>query len=200
MQVTPTSPSGLTDRQLADAVVAGGAEWAFRELYRRHSPRLFQLVLRLVGGARPDAEDIVQDSWINAVGALPRFRWEAAFETWLTGIAINQTRSFWRRKGTRLFDPIADDSVVVRAAQIGDRLDLDAAIARLPDGYRAVLVLHDVEGLTHEEIGARLGIATGTSKSQLFAARRAMRAHLAPSGEPSVSEGEPPCEPCLKTT
>ena len=108
------------------------------------------------------------------------------------------TRSFWRRKA-RASRSIADDSVVVRRAD-GDRLDLDVAIARLPDGYRAVLVLHDVEGLTHEEIGARLGIAIGTSKSQLFAARRAMRAHLAPSEEPAVIEGEPPCEPCLKTT
>jgi RNA polymerase sigma-70 factor (ECF subfamily) len=194
------TPAALTDRELADAVVSGGAEWAFRELYRRHSPRLFQLVLRLVGGARPDAEDIVQDAWINAVGALPRFRWEAAFETWLTGIAINQARSFWRRKGTRLFDPIADDAVVAKAVAVGDKLDLDAAIARLPHGYRAVLVLHDVEGLTHEEIGARLGIAAGTSKSQLFAARRAMRAHLSPKDDASEIEGERRCEPILKTT
>jgi RNA polymerase sigma-70 factor (ECF subfamily) len=195
----PAQPTSLTDRELADAVVAGGAEWAFRELYRRHSPRLFQLVLRLVGGARADAEDIVQDAWIHAVSALSRFRWEAAFETWLTGIAINQTRSFWRRKGTRLFDPIADDSLVARAAEVGDRLDLDAAIARLPHGYRVVLVLHDVEGWTHEEIGARLGIAIGTSKSQLFAARRAMRTHLAPRDAGAAIEEEPPCEPCLKT-
>ena len=189
-----------TDRHLADTVIATGAEWAFRELYRRHTPRLFLLVLRLVGGARADAEDILQDVWMNAVGALPRFRWEAAFDTWLTGIAINQTRTFWRRKGTRIFDPIEDHPMTARPVPVGDRLDLETAVARLPDGYRAVLVLHDIEGLTHEEITERLGIAIGTSKSQLFAARRSMRAMLTPRDATTPVEGEPRCEPCLRTT
>jgi RNA polymerase sigma-70 factor (ECF subfamily) len=193
--------SSLTDRDLADAVVAGGAEWAFRELYARHTPRVFQLIRRMIGGERADAEDILQDVWIQAVRALPQFRWEATFSTWLTGIAINQTRTWWRRRGARPFDPVDERALVARDLPLGQRIDLEAALAQLPDGRRTVLVLHDIEGLTHEEIAERLGVAVGTSKSQLFAARRAMRAHLEPVATRSAAaSGERRCEVFPKTT
>jgi len=195
-----SSPLSPTDRDLADAVVAG-AEDAFRDLYARHTPRVFQLIRRLAGGERADAEDILQDVWIQAVRALPHFRWEASFSTWLTGIAINQTRTWWRKKGARLFDSVEELPLVAREAPLGQRLDLESAISQLPDGRRAVLVLHDIEGLTHEEIADRLGVAVGTSKSQLFAARRTMRAHLDPDGaRRGQTSGERRCDPCPKTT
>jgi RNA polymerase sigma-70 factor (ECF subfamily) len=195
------SLSSLTDRDLAEAVVAGGAEWAFRELYGRHAPRVFQLIRRLIGRERADAEDILQDVWIQAVRALPQFRWEATFSTWLTGIAINQTRTWWRRRGARVFEPVDERALFARELPAGQRLDLESALASLPDGRRAVLVLHDIEGLTHEEIAERLGVAVGTSKSQLFAARRAMRAYLEPDTAHEISSsGERQCDPIPKTT
>jgi RNA polymerase sigma-70 factor (ECF subfamily) len=178
MAADPLSPD---DRELVDAIIRAGDEAAFRTLYRRYTPRLFQLILRLLGPRRADAEDVLQDVWIHAVRGLPGFRWDAALSTWLTAIAITQTREWWRRRGTQLFEPIEDGHALALAAQPGDRIDLDTAIAQLPDGYRAVLVLHDIEGFTHEEIADRLGVSIGTSKSQLFAARRAMRGKLAPA-------------------
>lgn len=189
----------LSDRELADAVIADGAEWAFRELYNRHTPRVFQLILRLLSGRPSDAEDVLQEVWLHAVRGLPRFRWEAAFRTWLTSIAIAQTQEWWRRRGVRVFEALDDDVAAAKDAAPADRMDLESAIAALPTGYRTILVLHDVEGFTHDEIATRLGIAIGTSKSQLFAARRALRARLTPANATTMA-GERTCEPYLKTT
>jgi RNA polymerase sigma factor (sigma-70 family) len=167
------------DRVLASHVLAGD-ELAFRELYRRHTPRLYQLVLRLLGGRDADAEDAVQDTWLKATEQLDRFRWECAFGTWLSAIALNVAREQMRRRIRR---PEADwpedlDPPAAAPFDVVLSMDLERAVADLPDGYRAVLVLHDVEGYTHEEIGLAMGIAEGTSKSQLFWARQALRAKL----------------------
>jgi RNA polymerase sigma-70 factor (ECF subfamily) len=177
-------PAGATDRQLAAWLVEGGDERAFRELYRRHTPRLFQFVLRLMAGAEQDAEDVVQETWLRAVGALDGFRWESSFSTWLTGISVNVCRNLWRRRDGR--DLEWDPTRVAPKQELDhpERIDLERAIAALPSGYRAVLILHDLEGLTHAEIGRRLEISAGTSKSQLFAARRAMRTLLSVDVQP----------------
>lgn len=172
----------LTDQHLIETLLAEGAEWAFRELYHRHTPRVYQVVLRLMGGVEADAEDVLQDAWTRAGTALAGFRWESSFGTWLTGIAINSARSVYRSRGRREWVSVDEISPVAPPPH-AERLDLERAIALLPTGYRAVLVLHDVEGYTHEEIGEQLGIATGTSKSQLFSARRALRAMLSPRKE-----------------
>lgn len=174
------------DRALAAALLEDGDEQAFRELYRRHTPRLYQLVLRLLGGAEAEAEDVVQESWIRAVESLRQFRWESQFPTWLTGIGLNLCRDRMRRSARRA-ELIAAEPAVRAAtpARTEERIDLERALGQLPAGYREVLILHDVEGLTHNEIGSRLGIAEGTSKSQLFFARKAMRRLLAPMEEGS---------------
>jgi RNA polymerase sigma-70 factor (ECF subfamily) len=171
-------PAGATDRQLAASLVEHGDERAFRELYRRHTPRLFQFVLRLMAGVEQDAEDVVQETWLRAAGALDRFRWESSFSTWLTGISVNVCRNLWRRRDGRDLEWDPTRGVPTHELDHPERIDLERAIAALPSGYRAVLILHDLEGLTHAEIGQRLEISAGTSKSQLFAARRAMRALL----------------------
>mgnify|MGYP001050231827 CR=1 FL=1 len=177
-----------TDRQLA-ARVLDGDEAAFRALYRRHTPRLWALVARMLGhGARADAEDVIQETWIRTVEALESFRWEAAFPTWLTGIGLNCAREALRRRGRR--NETSTDGLLELMGHgarpdPGRRMDLEQAIAALPDGYRAVLVLHDLEGYTHPEISDRLGIAVGTSRSQLHHARRAMRRYLEPAAEES---------------
>ncbi|HEY0154034.1 MAG TPA: sigma factor, partial [Longimicrobium sp.] len=86
MTTATAAPPASPDRELADALLLRRDEAAFRALYRRHTPRLFQVVLRVLGGAEQDAEDVVQETWIRATERLAEFRWEAAFATWLTGI------------------------------------------------------------------------------------------------------------------
>lgn len=174
------------DRNLVEAVVRDGDEVAFRELYRRHTPRLYPLVLRMVGGEEMDAQDVVQEAWIRAVAGMRRFRGDSKFGTWLTAIGLNAARDHLRRRGRwGPTEDVTEMEVAVPPAPHGQRVDLERAIAMLPPGCRTVLVLHDVEGYTHEEIARRLGIAVGTSKSQLFAARRAARTLLAGTREMS---------------
>jgi RNA polymerase sigma-70 factor (ECF subfamily) len=138
----------------------------------------------MLGGAEAESEDVVQETWIRAADRLSGFRWESQFATWLTGISVNLCRDRLRRDARRQeLQPLDGVELHVRAGRHEDRIDLERAIALLPAGYREVLILHDVEGFTHGEIGERLGIAEGTSKSQLFFARRAMRSLLAPARE-----------------
>jgi RNA polymerase sigma-70 factor (ECF subfamily) len=163
--------------QLLSAVRAGD-DVAFLTLYRRHTAKLYGTVLRLLGGA--DAEDAVQETWLRALRGLPSFRGESSFSTWLVGIGIRCALEILRKR------PGAADADI--AEPRGDAaphltIDLERAIAALPGGYRAVFVLHDIEGLTHEEIGGLLGVEPGTSKSQLFHARRALRQRLRPTSE-----------------
>ena len=172
-----------SDRSLAE-LVQGGDELAFRQLYRRHSPRLYLLVLRLLGGAEADAEDVVQETWLKATERLSTFRWEASFGSWLSAIGLNVARETLRRRGKRE-EQWNDETDAVGPAprEKVDPVDVDRAIRGLPPGYRTVLILHDVEGYRHEEIAEKLGITAGTSKSQLFHARRAMRGALAGYGK-----------------
>ncbi|HET9441420.1 MAG TPA: sigma-70 family RNA polymerase sigma factor [Longimicrobiales bacterium] len=171
----------LSDRELVENVVVDGDERAFRELYRRHTPRLYQLVMRLTE-CEPDAEDVVQETWIRATEAAANFRWESSFGTWLTGIAINRFRELLRKRNrwpALTLEQVAEPAG--RPEGLSDRIDLEKALSLLPVGYRTVLVLHDLEGYRHEEIAEQLGIAAGTSKSQLFHARRYVRALLEPA-------------------
>ncbi len=131
-----------------------------------------------------DAEDVVQETWVQATRRLGQFRWESRFGTWLTAIALNQAREVLRRRQRRREPEMIDSlEVPVPPASHADRMDLESAIAALPDGYRAVLVLHDVEGFKHHEIAETLGISPGTSKSQLSGARRTLRRWLGRSEE-----------------
>ncbi len=168
-----------TDKALIEAVIDGGDEGAFREIYRRHTPRLMGFVFRLFGGTEEDAEDIVQETWIRACTNLPRFQWKSSFSTWLLGIGLNVTRDYMRK--IKRFDkvnalqPVAPSPALERHEE---RIDLERCIRLLPDRYRMVLVLYDVEGMKHREIAEKLDISTGTSKSQLSNARRMLREML----------------------
>ena len=162
------------------AFLSRSDEASFRSLYRAHTPALYRLALRMLDGSEADAEEAVQAAWIRAVEGLRSFRWESSLRTWLTGIILNccreaRRRGFREREAVGAFPPPPREP----PPPPGDaRVDLGRAVAGLPDGYREVLVLHDVEGLTHEEIAAALGIEIGTSKSQLHRARQALRARL----------------------
>ena len=126
----------------------------------------------------------MQETWIRAAAKLDAFAWRSSLATWLAGIAINVCRDRLRHRRARL-QPVAMDGVDVAqpSRRAGRRLDLERAIAGLAPRYRQVLVLHDVEGYTHREIASLLGIEEGTSKSQLFQARKAMRARLSAESE-----------------
>ncbi len=164
-----------SDRELARLVVDEGDEAAFRTLYRRHNPRVNGFVLRMVGGDVAEAEDILQETWIRVARALDRFRWESALSSWISGIALNRVRELARKKKRSLVEVDGEWEVPVPPSATGRRIDLERALELLPPGFRTVLVLHDVEGFTHQEIGKQLGITDGTSKSQLHGARKAMR-------------------------
>lgn len=176
----------MTETQLIQSAKRGDGS-AIQALYRLHAGRVYALVRRLAG--EDDlAEDWAQEAWIRVVRALPGFREESRFSTWLHRIAVNTAlharRSRERRAGRE--EPLEDDLHTARQTG-GDallRMRLERAMERLPEGMRRVLVLHDVEGYTHEEIGEMLGIAAGTCKSQLFKARARMRGMLAPAEDP----------------
>lgn len=178
--------SVLAEEATLLTAVGRGDEAAFRTLYRRHTPRLLRLMLRLMGEPTADADDAVQETWLRAVRALPRFRAESAFYTWLAGIGIRVAAELLRSRARWVaWEDAAEPAQEPRVGD-GERLDLERALATLPDAQRVVIVLHDVEGYTHEEIAARLGVAPGTSKSHLFRARRALRARLSSPDEVSL--------------
>lgn len=163
------------------AAAQAGDPDAFGELYHAHVGRVFALCLRLAGDSQR-AEELTQDVFVRAWERLTSYRGESAFSTWLHRLAVNvvltDRRTAWRRG--RRFELTDDPSAFERAADRpeGVAMDLEAAIARLPDGARTIFVLHDVEGFTHDEIADMTGLAAGTSKAQLFRARRLLRKWL----------------------
>jgi RNA polymerase sigma-70 factor (ECF subfamily) len=166
----------MTEQELVRQAILGD-ENAMHALYRRYAPRVYAVVRRI---ADDDAlaDDWAQEAWIRAFRALPRFRGDAAFSTWLHRVAVNSALQ-GKRKRKRHDSRESPLPPVLPGRGPRDptvlRLTLERAMEKLPDGMRKILVLHDVEGFTHEEIGELLGIASGTSKSQLFKARAKMR-------------------------
>jgi RNA polymerase sigma factor (sigma-70 family) len=165
------------DRELVENYLRRREEASFLSLYRRHTPALFGLAVRLCAGERSDAEEILQEAWVRAAQALALFRWSSSLRTWLSGIVVNGWREHARAR--RRDVPLeGEPSAAGHEVPVAARIDLAQAVGDLPDGFRAVVVLHDVEGFTHEEIGRLLGIEAGTSKSQLARAREALRRRL----------------------
>lgn len=158
-----------------------GDEDAFQSLYREQVGRVYALCLRLSGDAST-AEELTQDVFVRLWERLRSFRGESAFSTWLHRLATNVALMAYRTRGRRerLVAPVEDPEVFDRGAMpsAGEHLDLENALTRLPQGARQVFVLHDMEGFGHAEVGKLLGIAEGTSKAQLFRARRMLREML----------------------
>lgn len=166
------------DQRLVQKFLSTGDEQSFRLLYRNHAPHLYPLALRLVGGSEVDAQDALQETWIRAANKLERFEWKSSLRTWLVGILLNCIREANREHSQRREEELRDDYDGGAVHQSLAGIDLEQLIKRLPSGYRQVLTLHDIEGYTHEEIGAFLEISAGTSKSQLFHARQVLRSML----------------------
>ena len=172
MKALPDASDRALARQYLD-----GSEAAFRQLYRRHTPRMRGVVLRLLGHNAHEVDDVVQESWLRACAALDRFRWESTLCTWLCGIGAHAALEVLRRN-ERWAGDAALEFVADGAPPLGDGLDVARALDALPPRQRTVMVLHDLEGYTHDEIAALMGIVPGTSKSQLTHARQAMRSAL----------------------
>jgi RNA polymerase sigma-70 factor (ECF subfamily) len=177
MSETPTYD---TERELIRRAAEGDAR-AIRALYDRYAPRVYAIVRRIA--ADDDlAQDYAQEAWIRAIRALPTFRGDARFSKWLHRIAVNSALQALRKNESRTRrEGPAPEQIPVAPIHADTllRKRLEQALDNLPEGMRQVLILHDVEGYTHEEIGDVLGVTSGTSKSQLFKARAKMRALLA---------------------
>jgi RNA polymerase sigma-70 factor (ECF subfamily) len=171
----------VTDRDLIARVLAGDPA-AERALYDAHVDRVYRLAYRMAGDDDL-AQDITQETFIRAFERLASFRGQSALSTWLHSITVSVALNGLRkvRRLERREAPLDDAGPVAAAGRPADpdlRARMREAIAALPTGYRTVFLMHDVEGFTHEEIGAALGIESGTSKAQLSRARAKLRAAL----------------------
>jgi RNA polymerase sigma-70 factor (ECF subfamily) len=189
-------PGGASRAELDDAELIAAikrSDPGSREaLYHRYKKRVYGLALRIVGPI--DAEEVAQEAFIRIFRGLPKFRGDAALSTWIYRLAVNAALSHRsRRAGARLLTQDQSDSQNDKTIEAqpaaepvrGDavlRARLERALVQLPTGYRTVIVLHDVEGLEHEEIASILRCHVGTSKSQLHKARARLREILAVDG------------------
>jgi RNA polymerase sigma-70 factor (ECF subfamily) len=156
---------------------------AFETLYRDHASRIYALASRMAGS--PDeGEDLLQEIFLQAYRKLAGFKGESAIGTWLYRLALNHCLDFVRSKQAKMgkvTDTLDAESSIELSARRDTpiaRIDLERAMERLPAGCREAFVLHDIEGFDHKEVGQMLGVAEGTSKSQVFKARMKLRAML----------------------
>ncbi|HEX7940004.1 MAG TPA: RNA polymerase sigma factor [Gemmatimonadaceae bacterium] len=165
------------------ARVVAGDRLAARELYDAQAPRVFRLAFRLTGDEQL-AQEMTQETFIRAFAQLDKFRGESALSTWLHRVTLSVTSNAMRKvKRFREREADLDEALTVsspaREADIDLKESLHRAIDELPEIYRTTLVMHDVEGYTHEEIASVLGVAEGTCKSRLSVARAQLREKLA---------------------
>lgn len=179
------------DYQLALRVAAGDMQ-AFEELYERYHRRIYTLCLRMTNNVA-ESEDLTQEIFIHVYRKIASFRGESAMMTWLHRVTVNKVLMHFRKNSVRRERPTEDGQspepkALVRGTsdqtQAVDRIALDRAIAQLPPGYRAVFILHDVEGYEHAEIARICRTAVGTSKSQLHKARKKLNELLKVASEP----------------
>jgi len=182
-----------TDLQLTK-VAANGDMAAFEEIYKRHHRRVYSICLRMLQNAS-EAEDLTQDVFIQLYRKIGSFRGDSAFTTWLHRMTVNQVLMHFRKRTVK-YEKVTDEgetpdqvvtgSVNPQRMQIVDKIALENAITQLPDGYKNVFVLHDVEGFEHEEVARILGCSVGTSKSQLHKARLKLQKLLKKKANPRL--------------
>jgi RNA polymerase sigma-70 factor (ECF subfamily) len=182
LSLTPCAERAATDEQALIDGCRRGERPAMHAFYERYRRRVFALIARICG--HKDAEDLAQEVFLRAFRGLEKFRGDAQLSTWMYRLAVNAALSHATRAQARSRRTASDDELAEMAApepgahESSDprmRQRLSAALEALPAGYRAVLVLHDIEGLQHDEIARILGCRVGTSKSQLHKARARMR-------------------------
>jgi RNA polymerase sigma-70 factor (ECF subfamily) len=178
-----TAATALRIQPDAASLVArarGGDQSAFESVYRMHAAQVFGVCLRLAGDRR-EAEELAQDAWVRAWERLATFRGDATFGTWMHRLTVNllldrrRSDARWRRRVVSMEEDGQAERRPATAAPAGARLDLERAVATLPDGARLVFLLHEVDGYKHREIADRLGVAVGTVKAQLHRARKLLK-------------------------
>jgi RNA polymerase sigma-70 factor (ECF subfamily) len=172
----------VSEPELIKQVLAGDRV-AARELYDAHAPRVYRLAYRLTGDADL-AREFTQDTFVRAFAQLPRFRGDAAFSTWIHRITVTVVANAMRRvKRLKTRETELDDAIPLHGEGHGGsdpilRDRLQKAIDGLGEIYRTTLIMHDLEGYTHQEIADVLGVAEGTCKSRLAVARAQLREQL----------------------
>jgi RNA polymerase sigma-70 factor, ECF subfamily len=183
----PAEPVAWTEAEAIRRAQAGDST-AFEFLYQLHSRRVYALCLRMVGNPA-DAEDLMQEAFLQLFRKIGTFRGEAAFSTWLHRMTVNVVLMRLRKKSLptdsleETLEPDAESSGPkrdvgapdLRLSGAVDRVNLERSIEKLPPGYRTVFVLHDVQGYEHNEIAGIMGCSVGNSKSQLHKARTRLR-------------------------
>lgn len=182
-----------TDFSLAQRA-AGGDIASFEELYQRHHRRVYSVCMRMLQNAT-EAEDLTQEVFIQLYRKIGSFRGDSAFTTWLHRMTVNQVLMHFRKRNVKYERTTEEGDTPVQVVvgtenqskmPIVDKIALDNAIKQLPNGYRNVFVLHDIEGYEHEEVARILGCSVGTSKSQLHKARLKMRKLLGKKSAPKL--------------
>ena len=166
----------MTESELIEGCLAGD-RLAQRTLYERYSRAMYTAAYRITNDFEA-ANDVLQDAFIKVFRALPRFRKESTLGAWIKTIVVRTALSHIRRR--TIFEPL-EQQAFTEAVDWGHRIDadyLEKAIQALPDGYRAVFVLIEIEGYAHKEVADMLGISVGTSKSQLYYAKKRLRESL----------------------
>jgi len=173
-----------------------GDERGFERIYRLHSQRVYALCLRMMRGNSAEAEELTQESFLQLFRKIGTFRGESAFSTWLHRLAFNIVLMRLRKRSYQVvsMDEMLEPGEATpglheyiggpdrRLSGSVDRMDLEWALKQLPRGYRAVFILHDVQGYEHNEIAAIRGCSLGNSKSQLHKARARLRQLLQTAG------------------
>ena len=168
------------DRKLIQDYLQERSQQTFLHIYSKYNPGLYRIAMACLSYRTDDACDALQETWVTALQKLDDFRGASSLKTWLTGILINKCREQTRRHNG--VQQVPAESVELTGHDplqaVGDGMDLQKQLQSLPPGCREILVLHDLEGYSHHEIGELLNIAEGTSKSQLAYARKLMRYQL----------------------
>jgi len=179
----------MTNPESKGQTFTEGDRQAFAELYRKHHRRVYAICLRMTQNVS-DSEDLTQEVFIHLFRTIGSFRGESAFATWLHRLTVNHVLMHFRKRKVRpeLTTESGEMPVQVAAGshdpkrmKVVDRILLSEVIAKLPNGYREAIILHDIEGLEHSEIAQLRGRSVGTSKSQLHKARTMLRALMKPA-------------------
>lgn len=183
----------MTDYDLTQAS-AKGDMIAFEEVYNRHHRRVYAICLRMLKNTN-EAEDLTQDVFIQLHRKIGSFRGDSAFTTWLHRLTVNQVLMHFRKRTVKM-EKVTDEGEtpvqIVKGSEkpsrmpVVDRIAIENAIKELPNGYRNVFILHDIEGFEHEEVARILGCSVGTSKSQLHKARHKLRKLLQKQAPPRL--------------
>lgn len=167
--------SQIKDKLLIRSFLLTRSEYVFKQIYRAYSEDIYRLIFFMMNRDKEASEDILQETWIRSIQNLAGFKFNSSLKTWLCGIALNCCREYNRKRNFYVEGFKENDMPFDIQDSLETKLDIVKALSFLPEGYKEILILHDMEGMKHKEISTLLGITEGTSKSQLFNARRSIK-------------------------